>query len=363
VSETRVIEVDATSDSRWDAYVRGHPRATANHLSAWARIMAAAYGFEPVYLALEDGGGEVAGVMPIVYARGILSGPRLTSLPALRWAGPLASSFEDEVALLEAACERVQAGKPRRLGLVTSIDGYDEPLDGIEKSAMSPSWRLALPDDPDRFRRNLKQRSKGHYYAVRKAIKAGVTVRRTDSTADLRRFYRLYLATMRRHRSLPRPFRKFSVAQDLLGADVCRLYVAELDGRIVGGLVCHFFNGMVEIMYNASDERYLSARPNQAVYEHAIVAAIEEGLDSFDFGGAWPHESLASFKQRWGTEPLERFSYSFPSRGESGAGASALSRAKRAGDEGGGEAMVSRIWGRTPLPLTRLAGEVLWRYA
>ena len=119
-------------------------------------------------------------------------------------------------------------------------------------------------------------------------------------------------------------------------------------------------------MYQASDERYLSVHPNHALYDHAIVTAIEEGLDHFDFGGAWPEESLALFKRRWGTEPVERFGYTYPAGGDEsaagseGAGPSALIRAQKRIFEGG--RVLSWSWNRVPLPVTRLIGELVWKY-
>ena len=357
----RVVEVPA-SDPRWDSYVRRHPRATANHLGAWAEILAKAYGFRPLYLALEDDAGALRGVMPVVYANGILSGPRLTSMPALRWAGPLAESAEDEAELMGAACERVRDGKPRRLGVVSMVPGYDEHVEGLGAKDQPPSWRLALPGDPDEYRRRLKKRFKGCYYDVKHSKRDGVTVRESSSKADLRTFYRLYLRTMRRHPAVPRPFRKMSLALELLGPEIVRLYIAEIDGRPIAGLLNHNFNGMIEVMYAASDERYLSLHPNHAVYDHAIVRAIEDGYEHFDFGGAWPHESLADFKRRWGSEPVERYGYEYPAEAEQAtAGSRSLGRAHAMTVEGSD--LLARVWAHAPLSVTRLAGNLIWRYA
>lgn len=357
---TRAVEIDPGSDPRWDAFVHQHPRATANHLSAWAPILAAAYGFKPTYLTLEDDSGAIVGVMPLVYARGVLSGPRMNSLPALRWAGPLAATREQEAKLLTASCELVSTGKARRLVTVTMTGGYDALVAGLGLNPQSPSWRLALPSDPAQYRRNLKKRSKGCFYDVKKAWASGVTVREARSSSDLRTFYRFYLQTMRRRRALPRPFKKMSLARELLGPEIVSLFIAELKGVPVAGLLCHVFNGMVEAMYQASDERYLSVHPNHALYDHAITAAIEQGLDHFDFGGAWPHESLASFKRRWGAEPVERFGYTYPAGAGSGGGSSVLIRAQTRVFES--DRVLSWSWNRVPLGVTRLVGELAWRY-
>jgi lipid II:glycine glycyltransferase (peptidoglycan interpeptide bridge formation enzyme) len=223
-----------------------------------------------------------------------------------------------------------------------------------------PSWRLELPADADEYRRRVKKRSKGCFYDIKKARASELRVREADSTADLRRFYRLYLLTMRRHRSIPRPFREMALARVLLGPRVVRLFLAELDSRPVAGLLCHFFNGMVEAMYNASDERYRHLRPNHAVYDRAITAAIEMRLAHFDFGCAWPEESLAAFKRHWGSEPVERFGYTYPADVASSLGGAAPSRVRAQAPAS--RRWVARTWDKVPPALTRLAGEVAWKY-
>src|SRR5439155_26608029 len=66
---SRVVEVDPVDDPRWDTFVRQHSAAGPYHLGAWARILGAAYGFEPAYLALDDGTVEIRGGLPLMRTR------------------------------------------------------------------------------------------------------------------------------------------------------------------------------------------------------------------------------------------------------------------------------------------------------
>ena len=63
--------------------------ATVYQLGAWAEILAGAYRFEPRYLALEDEGGALRGVMPLLHKKGLVSDARVRSLPVFpaggRW--------------------------------------------------------------------------------------------------------------------------------------------------------------------------------------------------------------------------------------------------------------------------------------
>src|SRR5919112_6091039 len=78
----RATLVDAVADPRWDAFVRDHPDAGAYHLAAWSRVLADAYGYSPRYLMLESDG-RVEGILPVMSSRGVVTGKRLRSLPAL----------------------------------------------------------------------------------------------------------------------------------------------------------------------------------------------------------------------------------------------------------------------------------------
>ena len=77
--------------------MRAHPRATLYQLGAWARILGECYRFEPRYLALEDERGRAAGVLPLLYKKGLLSDARVRSLPVFPAGGPLADTHEQEV--------------------------------------------------------------------------------------------------------------------------------------------------------------------------------------------------------------------------------------------------------------------------
>jgi CelD/BcsL family acetyltransferase involved in cellulose biosynthesis len=366
-SDPRLVQLDPTTAERWDRFVDQHPDSTAYHLSAWGEILQRSYRFEPMYLALEGPGGEISGILPLVYGRGPLSGARVVSLPArIQVAGPLGRSSDVEVALLGAACEIVRSGKASRLQLRSRREGYEHVLPDLAARRAWPTWRMELPSDPDAFWERFTGRSKSLRRNVRKAQRSGVSVREGSSSGDLRRFYRLYLKTMRKHRELPRSLRQLTVSKRLLGPPgVFKLFVAEYDGRVIAGGVFHFFRDTVELLYNASDDRYLDVRPNHAIYWDVIRIAIAAGFRFFDFGVAQPGSSLADFKRRWSAEPLARFYYSYPAP-DAGSGtdrnrseqALKIRRQLRRRDR----TLLHHAWRRAPLALTRLGGVLVYRY-
>jgi hypothetical protein len=361
----RVTVVDAGADPRWDEFVRGHPDAGAYQLSAWARVLAEAYGYTPRYLALEEGE-RVTGVLPLMSSYGIVTGKRLRSLPVVGSVGPLAASDDGYRALLEAACRLTESSGARSWTLHSRLGGYERLVPGLRLAGGFKTWVAPLPGDAEELRAGWKKSQNNLWRSLRKADRSGVTARMADGEDDLRRFYTLYEENVRRHRSLPYSWRLFALTRKLLSeAGVYRLVVAEHDGQVVAGGVLNVFRSNIDLVYNASSSDHLDLRPNHAVYWQAISWGIENGYRTYTMGQAPEGGSLARFKQQWGGEPVDRFRYEFRP-GVSGDGASAAQTLRAASNRmDTGDQRASRVaeaWSRAPLPLLRAAGELAYRF-
>jgi hypothetical protein len=357
-----VVEIDPLADPRWDEFVRAHDSSSIYHLGMWSGILRSTYGFKPVYLALEVDR-RLEGVLPLMSTRGLVTGKRLRSLPAVGSVDPLAISQDGKAALLEAACALAVARGARSWTLRARERGYDELEARLRLSRRSKTFVAPLPDDPDALRAGWKKTSNNLWRSLKKADEAGVRVREGTSERDLKRFYAMYGETMRRHRSLPRSYRMLSMArQSLLPLGSYRLLLAEHEGKVVAGGVFHAWRDTVDLAFNASAERHLGLRPNHAVYWSAIRWAIENGYRRYNMGEAPVDGSLGRFKAQWGGEPVDRFLYDFTPGKRVGA-AEAMRRVSTGLDSGEGrQSLVSRIWGRTPLIATRAAGQLVYRF-
>jgi hypothetical protein len=353
---TAVKVIDASRDPRWDRFVERHPDATVYHLAAWSEIMSYAFRFKPEYLAAEGGDGELRGVMPLVARTTPVRGSILVSLPWLRAGGPLAADAETEAELLNAACVRAD-GQGRTLTLDSAYGELDRDVPGLACVPRVPTWIADLPEGPEAVPDWLGERSKNIRRGVKRARDHGVTVRLSESEGDLRTFFGMYLRTMRKHRSLPRPWRQLTSARRLLGPRIFRLFVAERDGSSIAGGVFHTFGETMDLLYNASDDRALDHRPNHALYSEVVAWAAANGMKKLDFGGAPVDSSLANFKAQWGGVEAARYCYEHDPRKAQGEPGSDETRMLSNPSE-----LVDRLWGKAPLPLTRLAGAISFRY-
>jgi GNAT acetyltransferase-like protein len=362
MTRAAVVQIDPLADPRWDEFVSAHDSASVYHLGIWSHILRSTYGCKPVYLALEVDR-CLRGVLPLMSTRGLVTGKRLRSLPAVGSVDPLASSEEGKTALIAAACALALERGARSWTLHARDPGYEKLEARLRLSRHFKTFVAPLPDDAEALRAGWKKTSNNLWRSLKKADEAGVSVREGTSERDLKRFYAMYCETMRRHRSLPRSYRMLSMArQSLSPLGLYRLLLAEHEGEVVSGGVFHAYRDTVDLVFNASSERHLGVRPNHAVYWGAIRWAIENGYRRYNMGEAPVEGSLGRFKAQWGGEPVDRFRYDF-TPGERVGAVDALRRASNRLDAGDRrESLLSRVWGRAPLVATRVAGQLVYRF-
>jgi hypothetical protein len=357
-----VSSVDPVSDPRWDELVRSHPDAGPYHLGAWAHVLRAAYGDRPSYLGLFSDGDQLVGGLPLMRTRGLVTGVRLRSLPVVPPAGPLAPDDAGRRLLLEAACRVADDDGAKIWTLHARGDGYEALVPALRPRPKHPTWVLDLPEDVDEMRRGWKKTSNNLWRSIRKADRAGVTVREGSSEEDLRTFYALYLRTMRRRCVLPRPFRQLSEDRRLLGPEGnFRLFLAEHEGDVVAGGMYHALGRAVDLLYNGSDDERLDVRPNHALYWHVIEWAAGEGYSELDFGHARVDSSLARFKAQWSAREVPEYRYDYVPGAETAA-EPAPSSSGRALEGRGGSGPMERVWPHLPLSATRAAAALAYRF-
>jgi CelD/BcsL family acetyltransferase involved in cellulose biosynthesis len=345
----RVIDVDPRVDPRWDDYVRSHPGATAFHLSDWGRILHRAYGYSPAYVALQAPSGALTGVLPLFRTRGVMSRRRYRA-PTMNSAGPLAADAAGIEALLRAACDRTEHDA-RLLTFQSRLPGLDEAEPRLVSVPKNPVWKAPVPPAGEVDIKRWKKHSRNLYRSVTRAVDAGLTWREAEGPDDLRRWYDLYLATMRKRRTLPRAWRQIEATRRLLEPrGEFRLFVVERGDQMLAGVVTYPFNGVVELMYNGSDPDELELRPNHLLNWGVLGWASLHGYEWLDIGDAKEGGPLARFKAQFGAEPVPDHRYDYVI-GES----QALAKARPAGNraEEDPDTLAAKVWDRVPLPVLR----------
>ena len=314
-----IVIVDPWKDARWDAYVASHPRATVYHQAGWIRIVCEIGRYPSLCLLHEEHGG-ITGVMPLAAVDSALTGRRITTLPFSDTCFALADTAGTAAAMIERSrairLER-RAGYHEMRGLPALRDGSELEAPGYARSGHFYNFVLPLSADLDALRSTFSQ--KAVRYMITKAEKSGVTVRR-GGAQDVDAFYRLYVATRRRHGIPPQPRRLFAriveEGREPLGSV---LSLAEYQGLVIAAIVTVRHAGVTYLKYEVTNDAHRNLGAVHALLWDSIRNAALAGDRAYDFGRtAGDNPGLCEFKKRWGTTQTEMpYYFDPPSEGMS----------------------------------------------
>lgn len=349
----RLVVVDPDADPRWDEYVRANAHGSIYHHSGWLRALRREYEQPLLGLALEDAHGALRGVLPLMPTKGLpfargnpTTGRRLSSLPRTPLAGPLAEDRAGLGALVRAAIDRTPPGAHLQLKL------DDARLDGLVSGG---PWRttyvVELPESPDLLRFGSRRNTTRIRSSITTASNDGVRVVAAQTLAEVRRWYRLYLETMRHHVVPARPFRLFEALwEELRPRGMMQLLLAQRQGELLAGSVLLKHGRTTWYAFNGSSRQAFRHRPNDMLQWHALHAACAAGDRWYDLGEVADHHTgLAHFKRKWGAQTRSLYRYSHP-------------EATQLAEEAPPRKVVAGAWRVLPLGATALAGRAAYRY-
>ncbi|SDB92331.1 Lipid II:glycine glycyltransferase (Peptidoglycan interpeptide bridge formation enzyme) [Raineyella antarctica] len=192
--------------------------------------------------------------------------------------------------------------------------GWHPPKSGEGFAAGQPEYNFQLPlagRTPDDVLKGMNQLWRRN---IKKADKAGVTVRR-GTIDDLPAFHGLYAETAKRDGFTPRPlayFRTMMEAMQSEDPDRIHLYLAEHEGDLVASTTWVRVGTHTWYSYGASSTDKREVRGSNAIQWRMIQDAIAAGADVYDLRGITdsvdkkdPHVGLIEFKVGTGGEAVE----------------------------------------------------------
>jgi hypothetical protein len=324
---------------QWRAALKQLSGATFYHCEPWIEALRDAY---PIKLEVGSlhRDGELRAAAVFARSKGILSS-RLVALPFSDCGEPLAIDDEARAEFLSALI----ASNP---GTSIEIRGSagPEPWKNVDCFG---HWTLDL-------KRPLRELNAGFSRNVRsgikRALKDNVVLDRGTSAAYLARFFDLQLRSRRRLGIPPQPFKFFATVHEKFssGGD-CEVWFATLDGADQAGLVVLRNGEQLCCKWSARGE---NGHPGA---NHLLVASMLEEYagkaSSIDFGRCdTRNQGLVRSKSELGcvSRPLP---YAFFPTAPGGISSEVLT---------GPAKILSSVWKRLPLPVTRVLGEALYRY-
>lgn len=283
----------------WDSMLLACGDQSFFHSSAWAKTLADSYGFRPRYFADYSGDG-LSFLMPFMEVNSFITGRRGVSLPFSDQCQPFALNCE----FIPQAIERVLEFA-RRAGWEYA-EWRDAPFSAEEAAAYERFYvhEIDLCRDEALIYSSFRDSNRR---SIRKALKAGVSVKPCDSLEAVRLFYGLNCITRKRHGLPPQPYAFFkNLYQNVIQKGLGSVFIASHGGRALAAAIFVFFGSHGIYKYGASDMRYQNLRPNNLLFWEAIRWLKERGITILNLGRTeLENQGLLQYKRLWGgTEQL-----------------------------------------------------------
>jgi len=301
--------IDPRVSPVWDEFVAQQAEGSVFHSTAWARVLLETYHYQPRYYVLTDASGDILAGVPLLLVNSRLTGRRLVGLPFSDMCPPLVRDGCDPSPLVEAI---LQDAESDHLSYVEMRGSSPLLLHNGGFQEASCFTRHVIPLD-----KSLEELEVGFHSSARrgmkKAVREGVSVHSATGPEDMRRFYRLYVTTRRKHGVVPAPYRFFEKIQaHLLAAGSGCLLLAERQDRLIAADLLLWHGKRLFYKFNVSDPQFLEQRPNNLLMWEAIRLGKELGCSTFDLGRSEAdNEGLHRFKSLWASEasPLPYYYY------------------------------------------------------
>lgn len=354
-NEPKVTVQQASSFEEWKSYVTAHSSSTIYHLPEWSRVLEENFCYQPFHLFARNEEGKLCGILPLLLIKSTLTGNRLVSLPFSYLCGPTTDSDYALMSLLGEAKRLFETLKCHYLEIKV-MQNREHPTpdslwlqNGFVVSEQFSTFILEL-SQPDMVWKKLDPKSVR--WAVRRAKKDGVMVRKGNSVQDIESFYRLNLKTKKRIGVPGHPENLFLSMFEKLG-DRCILYLAEFQSEIIAGIITMKFDDTVLYGYGASNDNYRMHQPNNLLVWTAIEDSCQEGYSFFDFGRTSPAEQgVTSFKRHWGTEERMLSYYYYPH----------IPNSMSLNDTGLKYKLATSLWKKMPLPLAQVCSNMIFKH-
>ena len=152
----------------------------------------------------------------------------------------------------------------------------------------------------------LRQWTKGHASAARKASREGVTIHLAENDGDWRDYYHIYQDCLRRWNNQVNSSYNWQLFEEMFrrNSPNIKLWLAKHDQAAIAGAICLYAKNHVAYWHGAALETHFSLRPVHLLMREIIHAACQSGFTWFDFNPSGGLAGVAAFKKSFGASVL-----------------------------------------------------------
>jgi hypothetical protein len=213
-------------------------------------------------------------------------GKKLVSLPFCEYGGPISlkeninpNEFNKDV-LSEFKKIKIKFHPQIKIGNQNS-DVSTHWIENLRNTSEQELW--------DSLRKTLR-------HEIKKAQDYGLVVRKCENIKELKHFYDLYVANLKRKKTVPYPW---GVIQFLYKNPSSELLLAFYKDKIIGGDLFLHYSGFVHYFLSASNYKYRNFGTAHLILWEKMKGLIGQNI-IFDLGATPKDSPLNIFKAGWG---------------------------------------------------------------
>ena len=311
--------LDSTKEERYESFLKAQENMFLSYSTKFKNMLIPYLGDEPKYF-LAECDGEITGILPAFLKRNKKYGNVINSLPFFGSHGGV---------VCKQGMPQSKVRQTKEL-LIQKFNSFAIEQDVISSTIITSPFEndieiynnhtqfdyldsrigqiTHLPDISDSLDSTVMDliHSKTRNI-IRKAVKSGVSVRYSSSTTDLKILADFHKENMNSINVLSKDWSFFQLVTQIFDHDTdYRLYMAELDGKIIAGLLLFYINQTVEYYIPAVNVEYRNLQANSLLIYEAMKDAIQRGFKYYSFGGTQrSNKGVYNFKKRWGAIDYE----------------------------------------------------------
>ncbi len=283
----------------WNAHYQHCPYATFFHSSDWMKLW---HAFNPQHqidtrhIVFSDGKTLIVPLTFVKLYKGLIK--KYSSSTAGTYGGWI-SKDELTAAHINLLMQWMQKTME---DIMVRVSPY-APLHGFDQFAIREEHTMAI-DLSEGFEAVKKGFNRGNKSSINKAINHGVIVKRTNDLADWKAYFDVYQKSLKRWGDTTTSNYKWALFETIWEQqlDTTQLWVAQLDGAIIGGGLYVMSQHHVIYWHGASDHDHYDIRPINLLMHDVIQYSCEQGYQWFDFNPSGQHEGVDRFKRSFGAE-------------------------------------------------------------
>lgn len=219
-------------------------------------------------------------------------GNKLISLPFCEYGGPLPLEKQLTINL-----QQLTKDIKEKFGDNTKVKFHPAVKQGND-SPMVTYWLEGLKETSEEkllssFRKTLR-------HSIQKAVKQEMKVKKCSNLKELKQFYNLYVANLKRKKTVPYPWAIFKF---LFAQPEVEILLAWFNGQIIAGNLFVKYDNFVHYFISASDYKYRYLGANYLLLWTKIKSLIGQNV-ILDLGATPKKSSLATFKSGWGGKEI-----------------------------------------------------------